>query len=167
VSGMARKHVKAKKSASQSYEAEANDLLAALRISSDVVAESTLYKTNEKKLILKQLSGIEKLLSHPEPAFKNSKSVAFLRQAVIQPWNETACADAGKFWKRVKTAGLLFKPQDVLLEILRRRKIRNEIEYELVTDAFSNGKLSRPKINLLNQMVATYEIKLKSAKRRL
>lgn len=71
----------------------------------------------------------------PEPAFANTKSLAYLEDAFFTFWNESHGPHIEAFWQAVAAAKLPFEPRDIIGSILERGSIRTRIEYEHAVDA--------------------------------
>lgn len=109
------------------------------------------------------LGGLEQMrqLIAATPASKSVKGLAYIEQAVVQPWNESGGEDAEKFWQAAAGAGLDFARRDVLRDVLARKRIKSRPEYEVVVDTVDadedSGKITADDAAALRKMVAAFE----------
>jgi hypothetical protein len=93
----------------------------------------------------------------PEPPFANTKSLAYLESAFFTYWNEASGRHVTMFWQHVAKRGLPYKRRDVVAEILARGTIRNDIEYEQVTDAIGDQRFTGAQTKKLDRMLGDFE----------
>jgi hypothetical protein len=102
----------------------------------------------------------QKALS-PEPPFATLRSLAYLEEAFFTAWNEGLGEHVEQFWQRIAERGLPFERRDLIREILTRRRIRNDIEYQAVTDALvvlqHIGKITDREVAQLAEMLEAFE----------
>jgi len=105
----------------------------------------------------------------PEPAFATLKSLAYLENAFFTYWNEASGEHVERFWQRVAERGLPFQREDLVREVLSRGRIRTEIEYQTIVDAWvilqQTGKLSQAEAEELSGMMQQFEQRAKGPKR--
>lgn len=77
------------------------------------------------------------------PVFRNLRSLGYIEQAVIEPWNETTGRDAEAFWRGVAEARLDYQRRDVVCEVLARNEIKDRVEHELVVDTLAATPMRR------------------------
>ena len=98
---------------------------------------------------------------NPEPKYKNSKSLAYIENAILTYFQEGTGDAVHFFWKTVNDQNLGFKRKNKLDKILKRQKIKNQIEYDFVIDVLipyqQEGLLSEADAQKLNQMIARFE----------
>jgi hypothetical protein len=132
---------------SKKYLARANALAAAVDIAA--VARPTgaeAFDTAMKQMAL-----------HPELGFESLESLAFLETAFFTYWYEGAEPHVDEFWKLVAQHGLPYKRRDPVRDIIRRGRIRSDVEYELVTDGIGDERLSDSEKEQLGAMLEAYE----------
>ncbi|WP_218918533.1 hypothetical protein [Flectobacillus major] len=70
-----------------------------------------------------------------------------------------------KFWEKIKEAGLPYKRENKLVKILKRKRIKDDIEYDFVIDVIvpyqEEGLISADEVALLNQWIGDFEEKNK------
>jgi hypothetical protein len=108
----------------------------------------------------------EKTLN-PEPQFRNLRSLTQLRNDFLTYFQEGAGEDVEYFWKKIKERQLGYKRENKLLKILKRQRIKDQHEYDFITDVMvpyqQEGFISEEEVEKLNQFLADYEL---SPKRR-
>lgn len=76
-------------------------------------------------------------------------------------WNEHEEAGTREFWKRVKDKGLPFKRRDIVREVIKRGRIRDMSEFELVVDEIGtsvrDSRLSLRELKALTKLVEELE----------
>jgi hypothetical protein len=104
------------KDAAREYVERAAELLKAIEISEGATQGSTALTPDQKRQVLEGLRQMRTLVSDPDPAFRNTRSLANLEQAVVQPWNAHKGPDADEFWARLADAGLSYQRGKTLRE---------------------------------------------------
>ena len=143
------------------YEARAEQLVQAIGISAEVVRASKRISAKEKKLALEDLEETRLAVLHPAAAFRNLSSLRYQEQEILEPWDEESSEDADLFWQRSAAAGLAYTRRDTLREVLKRGRIANAAEYELVADladmARETGKVTEAEAEKLSELIGAYE----------
>jgi hypothetical protein len=116
-----RSPARAKSDSGQADDDRAQQLLKAIGFSEDVIRASETLSSAQKRIMLDGLEKMRTLVSNPEAAFKNVRSLAYLEQAVVQPWNEQKGPEAEAFWTRVRAAGLDYQQGKTLREPRSRK----------------------------------------------
>jgi hypothetical protein len=92
-------------------------------------------------------------------------SLKYKEEDVFIYFQEASGETVNEFWKRIKESGLPYKRENKMEKILKRKKIRNDIEYNYVIDTIvplqQEGVLSKEDVSLLEQMMAQYEQKIR------
>ena len=105
----------------------------------------------------------------PEPVFATLKSLAYLEGAFFTYWNEASGEHVERFWQHVAERGLPFQRRDLVREALSRGRIKTDMEYQAIVDAWvvlqQIGKLSQAEAESLSKMVEQFEQRAKSSKR--
>ena len=103
----------------------------------------------------------KKMALAPEPPFASLQSLAYLEDAFFTYWNEASGEHIERFWQRVTAGGLPFERKDVVRDVLSRGRIRNDIEYQTITDSIvihqQMGKISRAEADRLSEMLGQFE----------
>ncbi len=76
-------------------------------------------------------------------------------------FDESSGETVNFFWKRIRESGLGFQRKDKLQKIFKQGKIRDDIEFDYVTDimvaAKQDGTITREQAALLGEMLGAYE----------
>ena len=138
----------------------AAQLRKAIAISADVIRNSKSFGSTQKETMLSGLESIRQL-SSAAPSTKTGKSLAYIEQAVVQPWNEVANEDAEKFWQAATAAGLEYERRDVLRDVLSRKRIKDQPEFEVIVDTVDasedSGKITGEEAAALRKMIVAFE----------
>jgi hypothetical protein len=106
-----------------------------------------------------------KILNH-EKKFKNMTSHKYNIEAVFTYFQECSGPDVEEFWKQIKEAGLPYKRENKMVKILKRKKIKNDIEYDFVTDVIvpyqQEGMITEEEEILLKKYLGDFEMKRKN-----
>jgi hypothetical protein len=119
--------------------------------------------TPEEKLVHTLISYLwqKKTALEPKPAFANLRSLSYTENDIFTHWNESGGPDVERFWQLIKERGLPFERRDKIREILNRGRIRNDIEYDVVTDSIvilqQIGKISGEEAKKLSDMLGAFE----------
>jgi hypothetical protein len=149
---------KPKQSTNELYQ----QLCTLIELSESVVSVSTIIPNGQKKMFLADY----KRNTEEAKEFAEQNKASFLKQLVnevLTPWQETDDADSKQFWHLVRQRGLPIEQKDYLAKILKRGRITNPTEYELVQDSIviwqHDRRITAEQANNLNQMIADYEQK--------
>jgi hypothetical protein len=97
----------------------------------------------------------------PKPQFATLRSLAYDEEDIFTEFNEGVGPNVERFWQLIKERGLPFERRDKIREILTRGRIRNDIEYQAVTDAIvilqQIGKISGEEAQQLSDMLGAFE----------
>jgi hypothetical protein len=84
-----------------------------------------------------------------------------LETAFFTYWNESAGPHVDRFWAQVAAEGLPFERKDVLGDVLRRGRINNAGEHEVVVDhlvvAEQEGRITADEAARLSTYIGDYE----------
>jgi hypothetical protein len=115
----------------------------------------------ETRYLLSNYLWTKKSALEPEPPFANLRSLAYAEEAIFTEWNENVGPDVERFWQLIAERELPFERRDIIREILNRGRIRNDIEYQAVTDAMviseQIGRISADEAQKLSDMLAAFE----------
>jgi hypothetical protein len=100
---------------------------------------------------------------NPEPKFDNMGSLKYSIDAVFTYFQEDKGHTVDKFWEKIKEANLPYKRENKLAKILKRKRIKDDIEYDFVIDVIipyqQEGLINEDEVVLLNNLIADFEIK--------
>lgn len=153
---------------SKKYEEVSLNLIKAAKIAIESLKK--FPQKNETKNfndhILKCYIEFEFDISNPEPKYRNLKSLKYLEDDVFTLFQEGSGELVEDFWKQIKEAGLPYKRENRLAKILKRHKIKNDIEYDFVTDAIvpyqQEGIITEEEEILLKKYLGDFEMKRKN-----
>lgn len=98
---------------------------------------------------------------NPEPKFRKIASLKFHIQDVFTYFQESDGEAVEHFWRQLGKENLGFTREDKLRKIIRRGKIMELIEYDLVVDSMSAAeqekRITRQEAKLLSEMLGEFE----------
>ncbi len=101
----------------------------------------------------------------PEPQYKNLKSLKYRISDVFIFFQEGSGKAVDFFWTEIKKNNLPYKRENKLGKILKRGKIKNQIEYDFVIDVlvpYQQEKLmTEDEVKTVNKLIADFENKNK------
>lgn len=101
----------------------------------------------------------------PQPQFKNIQSLKSVEANVFTYFQEGSGDAVNYFWEQIKQHELPYKRQNKILEILKRKRIKDEIEYDFVTDVIvpyeQEGLITSQERELLSSLLLAFESKRK------
>jgi hypothetical protein len=104
---------------------------------------------------------------NPEPQFRNLKSFKYVYEDVFTLFQESAGEDVNYFWDKIKEQGLPYKRENKLGKILKRKKIKDDIEYDFVIDVLvpyqQEGLINEEEVALLNIYIGDFEQRRKKS----
>ena len=104
----------------------------------------------------------ERLLN-AEKKFQTLQSLKYDIEDIFTYFQEAAGPDVDEFWRRIKEANLPYERENKLEKIMKRGRIRNDIEYDYVIDTIvpfqQEGILSDEDVKKLNEMIEKFENK--------
>ena len=98
---------------------------------------------------------------NPEPKFKNLASLKYHEQDIFTYFQEASGPVVELFWSKLKDANLSYTRENKLMKVLKRGKIKNRIEFDLVVDLFvpahQNGMITEEQAASLSEMIQSFE----------
>ena len=95
--------------------------------------------------------------------FANVVSLKYDISDALFFFNEASNEAVEQFWKKSHEEKLPFRRENKLTKILKRKHIKDEIEYDFVIDVIipykQEGLISDEEVSLLNQYIADFESK--------
>lgn len=152
-----------------SYEEQTRQLIAAIDIA---LTSFRLYSpknwdNSTKQHVLNTYSSWKNDLQNPNPKFKNKQSLSIIINDVLTYFQDGSGEAVNYFWQQIKNAGLDFKRENKLKKIIKRKKIKTQIEYDFIIDVFvpyqQEGLISNDEVGLLNKLLLDYEDLAKTA----
>ena len=152
----------------RNYKTESEALAKAIDIAIECVEKvwPTGYKERDKNHFVTVYLDFKKKCLHPEPQFQNLQSLKSLENDVFIYFQEGKDETIELFWKRLKAEGLAYKRKNPLIAILKRKKIKNQYEFDYVTDTIvtlqQEGTITESQANELKSMLGDFEMKVKN-----
>lgn len=116
---------------------------------------------NSFKMIIKFYQDSSNELNNIEKKYQNLQSLKYLENDIFIYFNESSGKTVNYFWERIKEENLPFKRENKLVKILKRGKIKNDIEYDLVIDTIvpyqQEGVIVSEEVSQLNKMIGDFE----------
>jgi hypothetical protein len=150
------------------YETQAEQLAQAIDIATEAFKTYPPKDWSESNIqhVIKVHLDWKEMALNPKPAFKNKKSLAYLINDTFTYFQESSGKTVEYFWQEVVKHNLPFKRENKLSKILKRKRIKNDIEYDFITDVFvpyrQGGLITEDEVTLLNELLAQYEAKNKT-----
>jgi hypothetical protein len=105
---------------------------------------------------------------NPAPQYRNLKSLSYDIENVFIYFQEGSGKAVNVFWDKIKELNLPYKRENKLAKILKRKKIKNDIEYDFIIDVlvpYQQEKLiDENDVILLNQLIEEFENRTKKGK---
>ena len=105
----------------------------------------------------------KELVLNAEKKFQTLQSLKYDIEDFFIYFQEAAGPDVDEFWRRIKEANLPYVRENKLEKIMKRGRIRNDIEYDYVIDTIvpfqQEGILSEEDVKKLNEMIEKFENK--------
>jgi len=103
---------------------------------------------------------------NPDPRYRNPKSLSYLQNDILTYFQEGTGEAINYFWKQIKDQDLKYRRENKLTKVLKRQKIKNQIEYNFILDVLvpyqQEGLINKDEAAKLSQMILDFEKKLKS-----
>lgn len=98
---------------------------------------------------------------NPEPRFQNLKSLKQIKNDALIYFQEGSGKAVNEFWKELTLKNIPFKRVNSLEKIMKRGKIKNQMEYDKVIDTYNSyietNTLSKDDIDKINALIAGFE----------
>lgn len=153
--------------ASEKYIEQSTNLIKAIDIAIDVIRTTPPKGLNQQhvQVLLESYNGFKKQIIEAEPKFQTLASLKYDIENVFTYFQESSGETVNKFWEKIKEAELPYKRENRIEKLLKRGKIRNQIEYDYVIDTIvplqQEDILSNDDVEQLNKMINHYESKRK------
>lgn len=116
---------------------------------------------NSYKMIIKFYQDSSNEWNNVEKKYQNLQSLKYLENDIFIYFNESSGKTVDYFWERIKEENLPFKRENKLTKILKRGKIKNDIEYDFVIDTIvpyeQEGVIGTEEVVKLNKMLGDFE----------
>ena len=150
--------------ASKKYQQKARELAIAIDIAIDAFnSKRTDLSDSQKQKIIESYLAMKEMAINPTPQFRKIKSLEYLVEAALAPFQEDAGYYVDYFWRRITSANLNFQREDKLQKILDRGRITKMIEYDYVVEniviAQQENRITQPQVAKLNSILTDFESK--------
>ena len=149
--------------ASEKYNYAARNLIKAIDIAIEVIKANPPKGLNQQhvKIVLESYNGFKESLVNPNPKFSDLGSLKYKVQDLFTYFQEASGETVNEFWKKIKEAGLPYERENRIEKLLKRGKIRNQMDFDYVIDTIvplqQEGVLSNDDVEQLNKMITHYE----------
>lgn len=143
------------------YEERAEQFAQAADIVQRVVANSTQFPDSTKTAIEQGAAELKRMALEPQPQFRRIASLRYLEEALLTVWNETTGPDTDLVWAEMRKLELPYERKDVLAVVLKRKRIKDEHEFDYVTDniviAEQEGRITKEQAVELDAMLMKFQ----------
>ncbi|WP_306354219.1 hypothetical protein [Flavobacterium sp. '19STA2R22 D10 B1'] len=149
----------------EKYKEAAGNLAKAIDVAIDVFKKYQIKDMSQKdiNIIIDVYSEYKEYTLNPLPKFSNLKSLSYNIEGVFTFFQEGSGETVDKFWEKIKELGLPYKRENKLAKILKRKKIKNDIEYDFVIDVLvpyqQEKMITEEEVILLNELIGAFENK--------
>lgn len=147
------------------YREKADNLSEVINIAIEVLQEHPpkgFDKTHLEQFINTYLDSKNNALN-PQPQYKNSASLKYIENDVFTYFQEGFGKAVNLFWEKIKQQELPYKRVNKISKILKRNKIKNQLEYDFIIDVMipyqKEGLIDNDDIISLNKMISNFEKK--------
>lgn len=100
-------------------------------------------------------------IKHREPQYDSIASLKYDETDILTFFNESTDGICNHFWNEVMRNGLPFKRKNMLKNILRRKRIKDDIEFQFVIDVIlpyqQQNIIDMKDVKLLNHYIQEFE----------
>ncbi len=147
------------------YENEAKNLAQAIDIAIKSIKKypPENFQTHQINHFINTYLDIKNKALNPEPQFKKLSSLKYLIKDTLIFFQESSGKNVNYFWIEIENKKLPYKRENKVLNILKKNKIKNKLEYDYVIDTIipfkQKGLISTEQSNQLKQLIAEFESK--------
>jgi hypothetical protein len=146
-----------------SYTEQANNLAAAIDIA--IKSFQTIppngFEEKDVRHIINVYEEWKNNALNPAPQFKKIQSLKYLINNAFTVFQESSGKTVDLFWQQIKENNLPYKRENKLIKILKRKRIKDEQEYDFVTDVVTpyqqEGLISEEEASLLHKFIGDFE----------
>jgi len=145
------------------YEDQANYLAQSIDTAIDAFKKFPPHEWNENHTnhIIKFYLDVKERVQNPQPQFKNKTSFKYLVNDVFTYFNESEGNAVNYFWSEIRASDLPYYRENKMAKILKRNKIKDQIEYDFVTDVMvayqQEGLITNLQANALGEMIEKFQ----------
>lgn len=149
----------------RNYKEEADNLIKAIDISIEVLKEYPLTEYDQEltdSLINHSINTKDSLLN-VEKKFRNLTSLKYFVEDIFTFFQEGSGKAVNEFWKKISEAQLPYERVNKLEKILKRKKIKDDHEYNYVIDTmvpyYQEGTITEEEFKTLDALLGKYSSK--------
>ncbi len=149
------------------YNEAVENLIEAVSIAIQVIKDYPPKELNNTQLhhVINVYSEWKADIVNPKPKFANMSSLKYKIENVFTYFQEDKGETVEMFWQKIKEAELPYKRENKLAKILKRKRIKDNIEFDFVTDVIvpyqQEGLITEDESMLLKQYIGNFEMKNK------
>lgn len=147
----------------ESYEIQAINLIKAIDIAIDAFNKFPPEKFHPEHIehtINCYLDWKNNILN-AESEYKNLKSLKYDIENVFTFFQESSGKTVEYFWDSIRNNNLPYKRENKLAKILKRKKIKNNVEYNFITDVLvpyqQEGLINLDEVTIINKLLIEYK----------
>ncbi|MFK7980416.1 MAG: hypothetical protein AB8G86_10570 [Saprospiraceae bacterium] len=145
------------------YKEKADEIVKLIELAEEVILDSKELTKELKDQMIDFGNELKNLALNPKPQFRKVASLKYLENDFLIYWNETKGVDVENFWKKISTNKLTFKRKDILQKILKRKRIKDIHEYNVIVDklviAQQLEQINKEEFKLLSRLIGEFEEK--------
>jgi hypothetical protein len=145
------------------YEKRINTLLSAIDIAILAMQKAPPKHFAEQHVLLfiQSYNRIKEDISRAEPKHRNVTALRYFENDVFTFFQESSGEAVELFWLEIKKAALPYKRGNALKRVLKRGKIKSQVEYDLAIDLIvpysQQGILNNEELKKLNELIGSFE----------
>ena len=150
------------------YQIEAEKLAMAIDVAIQAIQNSRDTRYSEEQIVVftKYYLMYKDMALNPEKRYRTIRSLNQTVNDVLTKFQEDSGDDIEFFWREIKRLSLGYKRIDVLAKVLKKSKISNRYEYEVVTDTFvvalQERRITEQEAQKLGTLLTNYQNKRKA-----
>jgi len=148
---------------SKKYSEKLSEFLQVIEIAKQILQQSKTVSDERKDLHIKHMEQMKQLAENPQKETANFRSLAYIEEAILTYWMEGYGTDFDAFWSEISTRGLGYKRKNILRDVLQRKRIKNDMELNIVIDSLipaqQEGKITSDEALALSQYISDFEKK--------
>ncbi|MBK7946576.1 MAG: hypothetical protein IPJ85_15325 [Flavobacteriales bacterium] len=145
----------------QTYDERANQFVRAVDIIQTVVMASMEFQDAHKAVMKQGFEEMKRMSLNPEPQFRRIASLRYLEEHVLGGWSDATGPDADRVWAEIQKQGLPYHRKDVLAVVLKRKRIKDQHEFDYVTDniviAEQENRITKEQAVALDAMLMKFQ----------
>jgi hypothetical protein len=145
----------------QTYDDRARQFVQAVDIIQNVCSPSSRFSDEQKTMISKGFAEFQRMALNPEPPFRRIASLRYLEEEVLSGWYNATGPDADSIWSQIREQGLPYQRKDILATVLKRRRIKDQHEFDYITDSIvlaqQDGRITKEQALELDSLLIKFQ----------